>query len=76
MFQRDGKSHFQRGSIISLIRSVSNMDHLKSNQSVLEERKSRADLSGISEDGIDINVEVVEQAEAGGAPVLGRGNGR
>ncbi len=34
---RDGKSHFQRSSIISLIRSASNLDHVKSNQSILEE---------------------------------------
>jgi len=60
MAQRDGKSHFQRGSIISLIRSVANMDHIKSNQSVLEERKSRAEniVPTISEDSIDIAVEV------------------
>ena len=57
MMQQDGRIHFQRGSIISLIRSVSNLDYLKSNKSVLEERKSRVVNSDRHSDAsIDMNV--------------------
>ncbi len=71
---KDAKTHFQRSSIATLIKSVSNQVYLKSNQSVLEERKSRGgpNLSIADSDDMEIKVEVVQPPDM--THVLGKSN--
>ena len=71
---KDAKTHFQRSSIATLIKSVSNQEYLKSNQSVLEERKSRGgpNLSIADSDDMEIKVEVVQPPDMTHA--LGKSN--